>query len=121
MARIVAIIMLLIALAQNPYGYYILLRWVICAICFYYAFVAYKEKNIPWALTFGVGAAIYNPIFPLHLGRQVWSVVNIISVIVIVTSLFALRRRRYDLFDPNLSPHAWTVKGVALDNRGRYD
>ncbi len=94
MARIIAIIMLLLALAQNPYGYYIVLRWVICAICFYYAFVAYKEKNIPWVLTFGVGAAIYNPILPLHLGRQVWLVVNIASVVVIIASFFTLRKEK---------------------------
>ncbi len=94
MARVVAIIMLLVALMPNPYGYYILLRWVICAICAYYAFKAYGEKSVPWVWTFGVGAAIYNPIIPLHLGRQVWSVVNIASVVIIIASYFTLRQRK---------------------------
>ena len=94
MARIVAIVMLLLALALNPYGYYILLRWVICAICAYYAFKAYGEKNVPWAWIFGVSAAVYNPIIPLHLGRSVWAVVNIASVVLLIASFFALPRNR---------------------------
>ncbi len=90
MARIIAIIMLLVALMPNPYGYYILLRWVICGICAYYVFEAVKSRNQSWAWVFGIGAIIYNPVFPLHLGRSVWSVVNIASVVVIFASFSGL-------------------------------
>lgn len=94
MARVVAIIMLLVALMPNPYGYYILLRWVICGICAYYVFEALKTRKHPWAWVFGIGAIIYNPIFPLHLGRSVWSVVNIASVVVVIASFSAMRQKR---------------------------
>jgi hypothetical protein len=94
MARVVAIIMLLVALLPNPYGYYILLRWVICGICAYHLFEAVRMRNQPWTWVFGVGAAIYNPIFPLHLQRSVWSVVKIASAVLLIASFSAMRGKR---------------------------
>lgn len=91
--RLLAIIMLLWALADNPYGYYVLLRWVVCAIFAYCAIRAYRADSEAWIWIFGVNAAIYNPIFPLHLGRPIWSIVNIVSVILVIVSIFTLKHK----------------------------
>jgi len=91
--RLVAVILLLAALRHNPYGYYIILRWVVCSIFAYCAVEAYKMKDEPWIWVFGVNAAVYNPIIPLHLGRTVWSVVNIVSAVLIIVSLFTLKQK----------------------------
>jgi FtsH-binding integral membrane protein len=92
--RLVAAILILLAFRHNPYGYYIILRWVVCAIFIYCAIRAHRETSEAWTWIFGVNAALYNPIFPLHLGRQIWSTVNIVSTILIIVSFFTLKRKK---------------------------
>ena len=59
----IVIPMLLLALnPDNPYGYYILLRWVCCAVFVFLALHALALQKIGWAWVLGVTAAIYNPI-----------------------------------------------------------
>ena len=39
---------------------------------------------MPWVWIFGVSAGIYNPIFRVHLGREIWSLVNVVSVLFLI-------------------------------------
>lgn len=80
-SRILAILLLILALGHMPYGYYVLLKWIICAIFAHCAITAHKMKDESWTWIFGVTAAIYNPIIPVHLGRHIWPIVNIASVL----------------------------------------
>lgn len=75
----------------NPYGYYILLRIVICASCAYLAFRAAAINKNQWVWILGVSAVIYNPIFRLHLNREIWSLVNVVTIIVLMMTFWALR------------------------------
>ena len=75
---------------SNPYGYYILLRWVCCAVFAYLASQANASKKQDWVWILGVTAAVYNPILPLHLTREIWSVVNIVTIGIAVASVIAL-------------------------------
>jgi hypothetical protein len=87
-------LMLLWALnPENQYGYYILLRWVCCGSFSYLAFRAGERGHQSWAWVLGITAAVYNPIFRVHLTREIWSVVNLVSVCIAVASVFALRHR----------------------------
>jgi hypothetical protein len=79
---------------NNPYGYYILLRWIVCAILIYCAIVTYRLKNNGWTWIFGINAVIYNPIFRLALGRSIWTFVNIASIIMIVISFFSIKQQK---------------------------
>lgn len=85
---ILCILLLLWALLPiNPYGYYILLRWICCP-CFAFLAIREHEKGMfHWVWIFAVSAGIYNPIIPTHLGRTIWSVVNIISIILLIVYL----------------------------------
>ncbi len=86
--------MLLLALnPKNPYGYYVLLRWVCCPIFLYLAHQAYLKNNQPWVWILGVTALIYNPFLTVHLGREIWSIVNIITVGIAVASIFYVKTR----------------------------
>jgi len=88
----VASVMLLWALnPDNPYGYYILLRWVCCGIFAYLAFQALELEKESWVWTLGITAVIYNPIFRIHLNRELWSVINVVTIGIAIVSIFALR------------------------------
>ena len=77
----IAAIMLLGALAPWPYGYYQLLRFVVCGVAIYIAYVAYNWKKI-WAMwLFGFIALLFNPLIPIYLSREIWQVVDVICAI----------------------------------------
>lgn len=75
----------------NPYGYYIILRIVICAIFLHLVARAFKMEKDLWVWIFGVMAAIYNPIIRVHLTRDLWSVINVLTIIVLALSMRTLR------------------------------
>lgn len=84
--------MLLWALnAENPYGYYILLRWVCCASFAYLAIKAVEQGKEGWTWILGVTAVVYNPIIRVHLTRDIWEVINIATIVVAVLSVLVLK------------------------------
>jgi len=78
---------------ENPYGYYTLLRWVCCGIFAYLAFRGFEQEHQGWVWVLGITAAVYKPIFRVHLTREIWSVVNVVTIGIALASVFALKRR----------------------------
>ena len=80
--------MLFGAIAEWPYGYYTLLRWITCIASILVAFQAF-EKNIDWAkVVFIVIAILFNPLAPIYFSRSIWIPIDIITVILFI---FAIR------------------------------
>lgn len=75
---------------ENPYGYYVLLRWVCFGVFGFLAVHAISRKLRGWGWILGIMALVYNPIFPVHLTREIWSVVNIVTIGIAVVSIFRL-------------------------------
>ena len=91
--QLVAIILLLWALFPfNPYGYYILLRLVCFGVFAYLAFEAKNRGSDSWTWLLGLLALLYNPFVRVHLSRELWSAVNIGTIIVTAVSVFGLPR-----------------------------
>ena len=79
-----AVAAVLLALLPWPYAYYQLLRIFMCGV---FAYAAYHSMDsgkawLPWVL--GFFAVLYNPIASIHLGREVWSVVNVVTAVVLL-------------------------------------
>ena len=89
--KIIAIVMLFWALADNPYGYYQILRWVIAGIAGYSAYLAYKQDNNTWAWIMVITVITFNPIAPFYFDRETWSVLNIIVAGIIFISIFKIK------------------------------
>lgn len=90
----VASAMLLWALSPaNPYEYYVILRVVCCALFAYLALRATERGHTDWAFALGAVAVVYNPIWRVHLTREIWSVINVVTVGIAVASVYVLRRR----------------------------
>ena len=85
--------MLLYAIVErHPYSYYTLLRWICCSIFAYSATTFFQMNRVPWSWVFGVLAALYNPIFPVHLARGTWAMVNWLTIGAMVTAAVVFRR-----------------------------
>jgi hypothetical protein len=86
-----------LALLPMPYGYYVLLRWMMVFSCAYIISTVFKSKNNTGQSIFLLGliAVIYNPIFPLHLGRPIWTAVNLATIAVIVLCIRRLPKNKF--------------------------
>jgi hypothetical protein len=90
--QVTATIMLIAALNPGtPYDYYVLLRWLMCGIFAYLSFRAFESKNTEWVLILGITAVVYNPFLPWHLGREIWTIVNLLTIGIAITSIFKLK------------------------------
>jgi hypothetical protein len=74
--------MLFLALLPLPYGYYGLLKLVVCGSACYQLYSSYSEiKKITSTDTpLIILALFYNPLIPIHLGRPVWTVINLLTI-----------------------------------------
>jgi hypothetical protein len=73
----IAALMLLGALGDWPYGYYQLLRFVVCGAGTYIAWLSYHSKY-PWAVwLFAFVAILFNPLAPVHLSRATWGLLDL--------------------------------------------
>lgn len=77
---LIPLVLLVAAVAPWPYGYFMLLRLMVCgaSIWLAYSLIQRSElRSLGWI--FVVLALLYNPVFRVHFEREVWIVLNIIS------------------------------------------
>ena len=90
--KVVAAVMLIVALGRHSYGYYTLLRWVVCSVFAYSAVRAHEAKRTGWTWTLAAVAAAFNPLFPVHLNRGTWALIDVAVAVVLLVSIFAVDR-----------------------------
>jgi ribosomal protein L40E len=86
-SRVLAAGLLLLGLGDLEYGYYTLLRWVVSAVAFYTASVFLKTRDTGWTWVFAVVGLMFNPIFPVELGRAAWALVDIAVAAFMLVSI----------------------------------
>jgi hypothetical protein len=90
---LIAAIMLLVAIAPLPYGYYQFMRWLVCGVAIYIAVCAYRWGKA-WAIwIFSAVAVLFNPIFPIHLSREVWLPLDSVGALLFGFSPLFLKKR----------------------------
>jgi hypothetical protein len=95
MVSIIAIIMLLLAIPSEiwPYGYYILLRWVVTGAALFILWIAYELEKKTWLWIMGAIAILFNPIAPIYLDKGNWVVIDLIVAALFLISIFKIKRR----------------------------
>ena len=88
---VVSIVMLLLGIFGGlPIGFYQLLRLVICGAAIYIVYVSYNLKKTAWCWIMGFVALIFNPLFQLHLGRDLWVVMDFVTLLLFIIAIFAI-------------------------------
>ena len=85
---IAAVMLVFAAAAKQPDSFYTLLRWVCCAVFAYSAVISFQMKRVLWLCIFAALAALFNPIFPAHLDRSLWIVIDWIAIGAVVFAAF---------------------------------
>ena len=84
---IASIILLVFAILPLPYGYYTLLRLVVCLTAIFLAWFSYKKQRVRWVWIMGLIALVFNPVVPLYFGREFWTFVDLGAVVVFLIFL----------------------------------
>ena len=86
--------MLVAALGQWPYGYYTLLRVVVCIAALLLALAIFRRADeiTLWCAAFIAVGIVFNPLLPLHLTRAIWGFVDFAIAILFVVHFFITRR-----------------------------
>ena len=85
--------MLLLCLAPMPYGYFMLVRYVMMIACGYIAYRYYQNGKMVATWVFGALALLFQPMYKIALGRTVWNVVDVIVALLLI-GLFVMEWRK---------------------------
>ncbi|NOX37702.1 MAG: hypothetical protein GXO78_09215 [Calditrichaeota bacterium] len=83
--------LLMIAIADLPYGYYIFLRIAVTLVAITMANMAYRQKHSYWMMLFIAIAILFNPIIPVYLDKEIWIVIDLVVALLFIVSVFSLR------------------------------
>lgn len=92
-ASVVAIVALLLAIPSGfwPYGYFVLLRWVVAGIALFTLWISYNSQRMGWIWIMGGIALLFNPILPIHLDKGIWQIIDFFVAILFLVSIFQIK------------------------------
>ena len=80
-----------------PYGYYTLLRFIVCGYFAYATYLLYNKEKLSFLCTlFGLLAIVYNPFEKLSFDRDTWRIINgftLLLLYIINKKLFLLSKK----------------------------
>jgi|SRR5450759_2969750 hypothetical protein len=79
--QILAAILLLIALANWPYGYYQFLRLSVLAAAVISSWRKWREGSPFWAVVLASLALLFNPFQPVHFRREEWAWIDVLAAL----------------------------------------
>lgn len=91
---IVMAILLLLCLADMPYGYYQLVRFVAMASFAYLSYESFKAGKEEMGFAFATLAILFQPFFKIALGRVMWNVVDVVVAIGLIYLLVITKRSK---------------------------
>ena len=86
--KIILALLLLLCLAPMPYGYY---QFVRVAAFVVFAILAYEKRGDENKVLFAlylIGAILFNPIWKVYLGRELWMVADVVWAGILGYDLF---------------------------------
>jgi len=88
-ALIISVIALLCAVYfDHSYGYYQILRLLVCGTCAYFSYKTAEQDRKVWAWILGIIAFLFNPIIPIRFDRETWQWFDFITSIILLVFVF---------------------------------
>ncbi len=89
--------MLFLAIAKGlPYGYYILLKIIVCATAIYLAIFTYKQKKQLWVWIMGGVAFLFNPLIRMPLHKADWGFFDFVCGIIFIVAVLRFKNIDYN-------------------------
>ena len=91
----IAVAFLLMAMFDGlSYEFFIILRFVVFSGSAYVAWLAYELQGGKWTWVFGLIAVLFNPIIPIHLTREIWMPIDLVTAIFLFVAIFSFKLRQ---------------------------
>jgi hypothetical protein len=78
---------------RNSYGYYILLRLIVCPLCVFFTIRLYRSNREIFAVFLGFLAVIYNPILSIRFPHGTWKLIDGATFMMIAVAIYLLRSK----------------------------
>ena len=94
--KLVLAILLLLCLADMPYGFYQLVRFIAAGAFAYLSYDYFKLKKERLGFVFAALALLFQPFFKIALGRVVWNIVDVVvavGLIILIVKAFASKKK----------------------------
>ena len=92
--KILLAILFIICLAEMPYGFYQLVRFIALIGFAGLAYIANeRQKNIEAIIYVGL-ALLFQPIIKIALGREIWNFIDVLVALALLASLFLQSKDR---------------------------
>lgn len=85
--KLILAVLLLLCLADMPYGFYQLVRVAAAGVFAYLSYDYFKSKKDGMGFVFAALALLFQPFFKVALGRTMW---NLVDVLVAVGLLYLI-------------------------------
>lgn len=79
--KLVIAVLLLLCLADMPYGFYTLVRFASAVAFAYLSYDYFKSKKDGLGFIFAALAVLFQPFFKIALGRTIWNAIDIIVAV----------------------------------------
>ena len=94
--KLIVAVLLLLCLADMPYGFYELVRFAAAGAFVYLSYDYFKSKRDVMGIVFAGLALLFQPFFKIALGRVIWNIVDVavaVGLIFLLIKAFGRRKR----------------------------
>lgn len=93
------LLLMLLSLAPMPYGFYKLMKLIIFVFSSLIAFHLYNKNIKKGIFMIFIGVIfLYNPIAPIHFTKEIWIVINTITLLSFLVNRSFLNKNIKELF-----------------------
>lgn len=82
--KLIIAILLLLCLADMPYGFYTLVRFAATAAFVYLSYDFFKNRRDGMGFLFATLAVLFQPFFKVSLGKTIWNFVDVFVAIGLI-------------------------------------
>lgn len=82
--KLIIAVLLLLCLADMPYGFYQLVRFVAAGAFAYMSYDYFKRNDDKLGLVFAALALLFQPFFKVALGRVLWNIMDVLVAVALV-------------------------------------
>lgn len=83
-AKLAMAALLLLCLADMPYGFYQFVRFIAMAAFAYFSYDYFKQNQEGLGFAFAALAILFQPFFKIALGRTIWNIVDVAVAIALI-------------------------------------
>jgi hypothetical protein len=75
-----------VAAADLPFGFYMVLRWLVCATAIALSYEFHRLNQNGWVWVIGLLAVLFNPFFRIYFDKDIWRVLDVFAGIILAIS-----------------------------------